>query len=254
MPLTTAATERNTTMRTLDGLRLAGTVVTPVPEPKHAVLMLHGEGSTREQGGFYTRLATELGDLGVASLRVDLPGHGDSEGVQEELSLSGLLNLIGSALAYLRDHAGSAAVTLLATGFTGGVAAGYAARKGPEVDRLVLVNPLIDYQEHFAGAHPSWAADLGAEGRLRISPTFAVGRAMLNEVFWLQPRSALGAIAAPTLIVHGAGRTDVAVESSRAADATLTCAHRLVEIGAPQDAHWQAPTIRIATEWILTDG
>lgn len=253
MSLRTAVAEQKTTVRAVDGLRLAGTTVVPTPDPSHAVLLLHGEGSTREQGGFYTRLASELAELGVASLRVDLPGHGDSEGVQEELSLSGLLNIIGSALASLRDHAGSAKVTMLATGFTGGVAAGYAARKAQEVDRLVLINPLVDYQDHFVGAHPTWASDLRDEGRLRLSPSFAVGRAMLNEVFWLQPRGAFGMIAAPTLIVHGAGPTDVPVESSRAADAALTCPHRLVEIGGPQDAHWQAPTIRLATEWILAD-
>jgi hypothetical protein len=88
---------------------------------------------------------------------------------------------------------------------------------------------------------------------VELSPTFAVGRAMLNEVFWLQPRGALNMIAAPTLIVHGAGPTGVPVESSRTAAKALTCPHRLVEIDRPQSPHWQTPTIRVATEWILTD-
>jgi uncharacterized protein len=48
----TAETQQRTTVRTHDGLRLAGTVVTPVPEPKRTVLLLHGEGATREQNGF----------------------------------------------------------------------------------------------------------------------------------------------------------------------------------------------------------
>jgi len=260
MPLRTAESLRHVVVRALDGLRLAATVVAPGPEPRHAVLMLHGAGATREQDGFYTRLATELAERGVASLRLDLPGHGDSEGTQEELSLSGLLNVIGSGMAYLRYTVDSTPVSLIATGLTGGVAAGYAARKAPEVHRLVLLNPLIDYKEYFVDAQRGWTGDaldeetgrvLLADGRLTLSPAFAVGRAMLNEVFWLQPRTVLDVIAAPTLIVHGAGPTDVPVESSRAAAEALTCTHRLVEIDGPQRGYWKAPTIRVAAEWVV---
>ncbi|HEX8867972.1 MAG TPA: alpha/beta hydrolase, partial [Lentzea sp.] len=181
--------------------------------------------------------------------RFDLPGHGESEGIQEELTLSCLLNMINAGLAHLREHVADAPVTLLATGVTGGVAAGYAARKAPEVARLVLVNPLIDYQDHFT--RTEWATALRDHGRLQVSPAFAVGRAMLNEVFWLQPRGALGAISAPTLIIHGAGPTDVPLESSRTAAEALTCEKRFTEINGPQAAHWQAPAIREATEWVL---
>jgi uncharacterized protein len=253
---------RHTIVYTHDGLRLAATVNTPIPDPRHAVLMLHGEGATREQGGFYSRLSAELAERGVASLRFDLPGHGTSEGSQEDLSLSGLLNTISAGLVHLRETVAAAPVTLLATGLTGGIAAGYAARKGHEVDRLVLLNPLIDYKEHFVDTQPAWTGDfldvqvgraLLADRRVELSPTFAVGRAMLNEVFWLQPRGVLDVIAAPTLIVHGAGPTNVPVESSRTAAQVLTCPHRLMEINGPQSGHWQAPTIRATTEWILAD-
>ncbi|QUQ64190.1 alpha/beta hydrolase [Kutzneria sp. CA-103260] len=262
MSLRTVETQRHITVRAHDGLRLAATLVTPATTARRAVLMLHGEGATREQDGFYPRLASDLAGRGATSLRLDLPGHGESEGRQEELSLSGLLNIIGAGLAHLRENVPDTSVALVATGLTGGVAAGYAARKGPEVDRLVLLNPLIDYKEHFVDAQPAWTGDfldepaartLSADGRLALSPTFAVGRAMLNEVFWLQPRGVLGMIAAPTLIVHGAGPTDVPVESSRAAADALTCSHRLVEITGPQRDYWQAPVIRVATDWIIAD-
>jgi len=260
MPLRTAEPHRHVVVPALDGLQLAATLIVPGPQPRHAVLMLHDAGATREQDGFYTRLATELAERGVASLRLDLPGHGDSEGSQEELSLSGLLNVISSGMAYLRHTVDPTPVSLIAIGLSGGVAAGYTARKATEVHRLVLLNPLIDYKSYFVDARPGWAGDgfdqetgraLLAEGRLVLSPTFAVGRAMLNEVFWLQPRTVLDVIATPTLIVHGAGPTDVPVESSRAAAEALTCAHRLVEIDGAQRWYWKAPTIRVVAEWII---
>jgi alpha-beta hydrolase superfamily lysophospholipase len=81
-----------TTLRTLDGLHLAGTLVTPDGPPDRAIVPVHGGGVTREEGGFFTRLAAGLADAGVASLRFHLRGHGESEGSQAELTLSAIPN------------------------------------------------------------------------------------------------------------------------------------------------------------------
>src|SRR6266566_9693932 len=99
-----------TTFRTLDGLHLAGTFVIPEERTRRAVVMIHGGGVTREEGGFFTRLAAGLGDAGVASLRFDLRGHGDSEGRQEDLTLAAILNDIRVAFAQLRDATGAVTV------------------------------------------------------------------------------------------------------------------------------------------------
>jgi hypothetical protein len=77
---------------TLDGLHLAATIVTPDEAGDRAIVLVHGGGVTREEGGFFTRLAAGLGEAGVASLRFDFRGHGKSEGRQEELTLAAILN------------------------------------------------------------------------------------------------------------------------------------------------------------------
>src|SRR5580700_9570379 len=41
-----------TSFRTLDGLRLAGTFVLPDGTPDRAVVLVHGGGVTRDEGGF----------------------------------------------------------------------------------------------------------------------------------------------------------------------------------------------------------
>lgn len=66
------------------------------------------------------------------------------------------------------------------------------------------------------------------------SPTFRLGRSLLNEVFWLQPHTTLSAITVPTLIVHGTKDTFISVESSRAVTVQLNCEHKLVEIDGAQ--------------------
>ncbi len=69
-----------TSIRILDGLHLSGTFVTPEEPSEQAVVLVHGGGVTREEGGFFPQLVAGLGETGVASLRFDLRGHGESQG------------------------------------------------------------------------------------------------------------------------------------------------------------------------------
>ncbi|GAB3901252.1 hypothetical protein ACFQ1S_06910 [Kibdelosporangium lantanae] len=57
-----------TSFRTLDGLQLVGTYTAPNEPARHSVVMVHGGGVTREEGGFFTRLAIGLDEAGVAAL------------------------------------------------------------------------------------------------------------------------------------------------------------------------------------------
>src|SRR5712691_2380500 len=133
--------------RTLDGLRLSGTLVRPAEPGTQAIVLVHGGGVTREEGGFFVRLAAGLGEAGITSLRFDLRGHGESEGRQEELTLAAILNDISVALVYLRDVAGLSRASLLGASFGGGICGYYAAKRPSEVERLVLLNPQLNYKQ-----------------------------------------------------------------------------------------------------------
>lgn len=104
--------------------------------------------------------------------------------------------------------------------------------------------------------------------KLTHSPSFNLGRPLLNEVFWLQPHTVLPTIQTPTLIVHGTKDTFIPIESSRAAAAQLTVTHELVEIddaqhgfavyddstyADPQTQQWQAFVIRTVADWLTAD-
>jgi alpha-beta hydrolase superfamily lysophospholipase len=261
-------------LRTYDGLYLAGTLVEPKAPTARAVVLVHGGGVTREEGGFFTRLADGLAEAGVASLRFDLRAHGESEGRREENTLSAILNDISVALADVRSVTGAVSVSLLGTSFGGGVAAYYAAKRPEEIVRLVLLNPQLNYKHRYMEQKPHWVGDflddeaaarLTADGYLQHSPTVLHGRAFLNEVFWVRPNLVLGEIQAPTLIVQGTADTFVPVESSRQAAKELCVEHRLVEIAGaqhgfavhddpgylnPQSQEWQAFVIRTVANWL----
>jgi len=260
--------------QTLDGLHLAGTLVRPDRPGDRAVVLVHGGGVTREEGGFFTRLAAGLGEAGVASLRFDLRGHGDSEGRQEDLTLAAILNDIRTALEWLRHSSGADRLSLLGASFAGGTCAYYAAKRAAEIDRLVLLNPQLNYKKRTIDNRAYWhddqlgeaeARQLSKLGYIQFTPTLRHGRAILNEVFWFTPLDVLDEITAPTLLVHGTKDTFVPVEDSRAAAPLLTAEHRLVEIEGsqhgfavhndpqylnPQSQAWQAFVIKTVAEWI----
>lgn len=266
-----------TSIRTLDGLHLAGTLVRAEAPSERAVLLVHGGGVTREEGGFFTRLAAGLAEAGVSSLRFDLRGHGESEGRQEELTLSMILNDIRVHLAHLREATGATRPTLLGASFGGGICGYYAAKRPDELTRLVLLNPQLDYKKRTIDSRPYWsndviseeaAAELNEHGSITFTPTLKHGRPLLNEVFWLKPNTAIGEIRVPTLIVHGTKDTLVPIESSRSAVPLFTAPVQLVEIEGsqhgfavhddpqylnPQSQEWQAFVIRTVADWITND-
>ncbi len=266
--------EHGTSVRTLDGLHLAATLVTPDESPEQAVVLVHGGGVTREEGGFFTRLAAGLAEAGVASLRFDLRGHGESQGQQEDLTLTAILNDIRVALASAQEATGAVRLSLLGASFTGGICAYYAAKRPAEIYRLVLLNPQLDYKLRTIDTRPYWhddhlddetAGQLREQGYIQFTPTLRHGYGVLNEVFWFKPLDVLGDITTPTLVVHGTEDTFVPIEVSRAAMPLFTAEHRLVEIEGsqhgfavhddpqylnPQSQEWQAFVIHIVAEWV----
>ncbi|WP_282777470.1 alpha/beta fold hydrolase [Nocardia sp. CC201C] len=269
-------TSTATSLRTLDGLHLAATLVTPDQPTNRAVVLVHGGGVTREEGGFFTRLAAGLAEAGVASLRFDLRGHGDSEGRQEELTLSTILNDIRIALAHLNEATGAAELSLLGASFGGGICGYYAAKRPDELTRLVLLNPQFDYKKRTIDSRDYWANDVISEekakelnetGAVQFTPTLKHGRPLLNEVFWLKPNEVLGEIKTPTLVVHGNADTLVPIDGTRAALAEFTAPVELVEIEGsqhgfavhddpqylnPQSQAYQAEVIAIVARWLTT--
>jgi pimeloyl-ACP methyl ester carboxylesterase len=274
-PVTGDPTSTDATFASLDGLRLSGTLVTGSGGVLSVCVLVHGGGVTRNEGGFFERMAGGLAEAGVASLRFDLRGHGESEGRQEDLTIAGISNDIRAAVEYVRSATGcDAAVNVVGASFSGGISAFFSARHPDLVRRLVLLNPLLNYKKRFIDDKPYWHADhidekaaqeLTQNGFLPHSPTFRLGRPLLNEVFYLEPHKVLAAIHAPTLFVHGTGDTFVPIESSRIAVRQISADAHLMEVdGAqhgfavhedpqyldPQTQRWQADVIRAVVEWL----
>lgn len=269
---------REVTLATLDRLHLAATLVEPDETAEQAVVLVHGGGVTREEGGFFARLAEGLAEVGVASLRFDLRGHGQSEGQMEELTLAAVLNDIRVALGEVRELTGASTVSLLGASFGGGICAYYAAKRPTEVSHLVLLNPQFNYKRRTIDNTPFWEDDhltpeaarqLDERGYLAFSPSLRHGRAIFHEVFWFDLDEAIPQITAPTLLVHGTKDTLVPIQSTYEALPRFRAEHRLVEVEGsqhgfavhddpqylnPQSQAWQAFVIRTVSEWLTGNG
>ena len=263
-----------TDFRSFDGLTLRGTLVTPETAASAAAVFVHGGGVTRDEGGFFTRIAEGLAAIGVASLRFDLRGHGESDGRQEELTLASILNDIDAALEHVAEATGAEQAHLLAASFAGGITSYFAVQHPERVRSLVLVNPLLNYKKRFVDDKPYWhdgriddeaGRDLAKQGFLFHNPNFKLSRPLLNEVFYLRPHEAIDELAVPTLFIHGTRDTFIPVESTRDAVQRVKGDVELMEIEgaqhgiavfddpqylAPQTQAWQEEVVAAVTRWI----
>ena len=86
--------------------RVPGTLAVPGGPTAAAipvVLLLHGDLSNRnENGDLFTRLAADLATEGVASLRIDFAGSGDSEEPDLALDYPGMVTDAAASVDYLR--------------------------------------------------------------------------------------------------------------------------------------------------------
>jgi hypothetical protein len=269
------ATEEPGFFRTHDGLTLASTLTRPEESRSDvAAVLVHGGGVTRHEGGFFDRLAAGLADAGVPSLRFDLRGHGESEGRQEDLTIATILNDIDTAVSHVREETLEERIALIGASFTGGACALYSARRPRNIDRLVLLNPQLDYKQRTITSRDYWeddqldhdmASKLARQGFIQFTPTLRHGYGLLNEVFWVDVLAELPRVAAPTLIVHGTKDTFVPIEGSRDAAKRFTVECRLLEIEGsqhgfavhddpqylnPRSQAWQAHVIGAVSDWM----
>ena len=76
------------------GVMVPATIVAPANNNGKAmplVVIAHGHGGSREEGGSFPRVAADLAAIGIASIRMDFPGCGDSTESFTENNLSNML-------------------------------------------------------------------------------------------------------------------------------------------------------------------
>jgi pimeloyl-ACP methyl ester carboxylesterase len=119
-----------------------------------AVLMLHGFGSEKnEVGEMYKRLAAALAEQGIASLRIDYRGWGESAGDMAESTIQGHAADAETAYNYLTslDFVDPARVGVVGFSLGGGIAIISGAEHPDWYESMVVWSSVGDFVPDFIG-------------------------------------------------------------------------------------------------------
>lgn len=194
------------------------------------VLMLHGFGGNRDEmqipstgDGVFRHMAKVFAGSGLASLRIDFRGVGDSPGIYGALGPTTQVDDALAALDWLRQtHSGS--VVVLGWSLGGAVAVATAARAPVHPAALVLLTPawnpaatigMLSSPKTFAKAAVSTGRQLVT---FRDAGRFAMGRDFVRSLFALNPVADIGRIAAPILVICGTRDTVIFPEPDLSKD------------------------------------
>ncbi len=108
-------------------------------EQAPVVILAHGLGSSKD-GSTYYGLQHALQAYGIGSLRIDLFGHGESQGQFRELTLGHAIKSVQAAREWLRKRCRHARIGLCGSSF-GGAAVYYA---GLDAAAVALIAPSLD--------------------------------------------------------------------------------------------------------------
>ena len=106
------------------------------------VVMAHGHGGTREEAGGFTRVAAALAEAGIASIRMDFAGCGDSDEPFTENYLGTMLADIRASLRTAVEHPRIDPNRVAILGYSMGGRLAMLSSEGQDYDAIGLWNPV----------------------------------------------------------------------------------------------------------------
>ena len=197
---------------------IPATVVVPEGTgPFPAVVMNHGHGGGRQEGGGFERLADALAKAGIATIRMDFAGTGDSKAPWTEQSLSSMIADSNASLAYLLANypvdpdrlgllgysmGGRIALTIAQSPDSPYKAVGLlapSANPGKSL-LLLLAGSEAEYERLYAEAkgekgYADYTTQYGQSQQLSLQ--------WFDEMLASSPLEGIGAYQGPMLVVHG---------------------------------------------------
>jgi dipeptidyl aminopeptidase/acylaminoacyl peptidase len=190
------------------------------------VIMAHGHGGDREEAGAFGWMARELSARGIASIRMDFPGCGDSPDPFSHNDITNMLEDLQAARDFVLAELPVDPERIGILGYSmGGRLAVLAAEKSPYAAMAVWSPVGQDGKAgmlKFMGGEAAWVAlrrKAEEEGQaLFITPwgqQQELGLRWFVDLERSRPESAIATFSGPLLLVHGAADETVAPANSR---------------------------------------
>lgn len=215
--LPAAAAPREEVVRfQVDGETVVGTLTLPdTAEPAPVVLMLFGFLGHRSEWpiagteeGPYARAARLWADRGIASLRIDYRGSGESAGSFDEATVSSEAADGIGAIRFIQADQRLDGDRLAVLGWSLGGPVASAVAKASQPDALVLWNGVNDPMATFTGFFGNEVMAAVPEGApLEVTMPWgqpiSLGRPMIAELRALDPAVVLAGYGGPLLVAQG---------------------------------------------------
>jgi alpha/beta superfamily hydrolase len=201
-----------------------GTLETPAGDPAPVVLLLHGFTGSRDElpvtgtdEGVFSRTARLLAEQGIASLRIDFRGSGESPGAFADTTFEGQVADGLAALDWLEAHPTVDGQRLGVIGWSqGGLVATAVAGRSDKPDALALWAAVANPEESFGGivgaetlAKGLEAGDAALPVTLPWGAVIELKRGFFEGVTTFDPPAELASYAGPLFIAHGTQDTTV---------------------------------------------
>lgn len=212
-----AQSEQTVTIKTDLG-PIVGTLERPAGDPAPVVLLFHGFTGSRDElavattdEGVFSRTARLLAEQGIASLRIDFRGSGESPGAFADTTFEGQIADGLAALAWLEASPDVDGTRLGVIGWSqGGLVASAVAGRSGKPDAVALWAAVADPEESFGGLLGADLLDKGlAAGDTPVTVALPWGveielaQPFFQGVASLDPTAEIAAYTGPLLVAHG---------------------------------------------------
>lgn len=201
-----------------------GTLETPAGDPAPVVLLFHGFTGVRDElpvantdEGVFSRTARLLAEAGIASLRIDFRGSGESPGAFADTTYEGQVADGLAAIDWLEANPAVDGQRLAVIGWSqGGLVATAVAGRSDKPDALVLWAAVANPEESFGGILGAEVLQQGLTvGDAAVPITLPWGakielkQGFFEGVATFDPPTEVASYEGPLLIAHGTLDTTV---------------------------------------------
>lgn len=229
--------------------------------PYPAVILVHGRGSGRRLGLIAAEpLRQKLLKQGNAVLRIDLFGHGQSDGDFQDLTITKAGQDVQAAVKYLQRRSKVDPFSIAAVGHSlGGSAILFARAHGARLKTFVLVAPVGDTKYHVRFEYSpafrrAWKREKILMFTNRRGVTLSLRYSYYRDMAKIDLRSLSRDNHQPALIIHGTRDQSVPLEESRRLYQVLTAPKTLLIVpGADhnfRNPYHERRLFREITNWI----
>jgi len=236
--------------------KLVGILTLPIRKEKlPAVLIAHGFKESKSKRAL-VELARGLAQNGIASLRFDFSGHGDSGGSFEDLSITKQVKELKIAYDFLAEQSRIDPSKIFVLGHSlGALITGVFQSQEKSASGLILVSPAFHQRELIKNWHTKKEINQWQNKGYLDTPKGRIGQQYLQQVQNTDWSETASNIKVPILIIHGREDDDVPLKFAEDLYQKVQSTQKKLEVVEVEDHSFESRKgkdvlVKLCSEWI----